>query len=84
MILAWLRRRGEGRRLATADAEALIREYGDEAYYEARERERDVILPDGTTHQGRTTDNSLKSIRTLRMAWNEHHGTICSRREISI
>jgi len=24
------------------------------SYYEARRRERDVILPDGTTHQGRT------------------------------
>ena len=28
---------------------------GAEAYREARERERDVILPDGTTHAGRTS-----------------------------
>jgi hypothetical protein len=27
---------------------------GAEAYVEARQRERDVILPDGTTHAGRT------------------------------
>jgi hypothetical protein len=40
--------------LVSADAEALIRGHGDEAYREARDRERDVILPDGTTHQGRT------------------------------
>jgi hypothetical protein len=33
----------------------LIRDYGAAAYREARERERDVvILPDGTTHAGRT------------------------------
>ena len=40
--------------LAQADAEALIRDHGAEAYSEARRRERDVILPDGTTHAGRT------------------------------
>ena len=54
MILRWLRRRQDARRLAQADAEALIRDYGAAAYREARERERDVILPDGTTHAGRT------------------------------
>ena len=35
-----------------ADAEALIRDRGAEAYREARQRERDAILPDGTTHAG--------------------------------
>jgi hypothetical protein len=34
-------------RLAQADAEALIRDHGAEAYREGRRRERDVILPDG-------------------------------------
>ena len=48
------RRRREAARLANADAEALIRDHGGAAYWEARRRERDVILPDGTTHQGRT------------------------------
>jgi hypothetical protein len=44
-MLQWLRRRQEARRLAQADAEALkIRDHGAEAYGEARERERDVIL----------------------------------------
>ena len=33
---------------------ALIRDHAGEAYSEARQRERDVILPDGTTHAGRT------------------------------
>ena len=54
MILRWRRRRQEARRLTQADAEALIRDHGAEAYREARERERDVLRPDGTTHAGRT------------------------------
>ena len=37
-----------------ADAEALIRGNGAEAYGEPRRRECDVILPDGPTHAGRT------------------------------
>ncbi len=53
-MLQWLRRRRQAVRLAQADAEALVRDHGTEAYREARERERDVILPDGTTHAGRT------------------------------
>ena len=53
-MLSWLRRRHQAARLATADAEALIHDHGGEAYGEARQRERDVILPDGTTHAGRT------------------------------
>ena len=53
-MLSWLRRRRQAERLAQADAEALIRDHGAEAYREARQRERDVILPDGTTHAGRT------------------------------
>src|SRR5271167_4374517 len=53
-MLQWLRRRRQAERLAQADAEALIRDHGAEAYREARERERDVILTDGTTHAGRT------------------------------
>ena len=39
---------------ASRRAEALIHDYGAAAYAEARQRERDVILPDGTTHAGRT------------------------------
>jgi hypothetical protein len=42
---------------AQADAEALILDHGAEAYGEARYRERDVILPDGTTHAGRTPEH---------------------------
>ena len=54
MIILWLHRRREAARLANADAEALIRDHGGAAYWEARRRERDVISPNGTTHQGRT------------------------------
>jgi hypothetical protein len=32
MVLQWLRRRQDARRLAQADAEALIRDHGAEAY----------------------------------------------------
>jgi hypothetical protein len=39
--------RQDARRLALADAEALIRDHGAEAYSEARQRERDVIVSDG-------------------------------------
>jgi hypothetical protein len=53
-MLQWLRRRQEARRLAQADAEALIRDHGAGAYSEARQRQRDVVLPDGTTHAGPT------------------------------
>ena len=53
-MLSWLRRRRQAERLAQVDAEALIRDHGAGAYSEARQRERDVILPDGTTHAGRT------------------------------
>ena len=34
--------------------EALTHDHGARAYAEARERERDVIVTDGTTHAGRT------------------------------
>ena len=55
MMLRWIRRRQDARRLAQLDAEALIRDHGAEAYREARERERDVILTEGgTTYAGRT------------------------------
>ena len=42
MVLQWLRRRQDARRLAQADAEALIRDHGAEAYSKARQREREA------------------------------------------
>ncbi len=42
----WLRRRREARRLAQADAEALYRDHGVDAYSEARKRERDGQTPE--------------------------------------
>ncbi len=53
-MLQWLRRRQQAEQLAQADAEALIRDHGGAAYGEARQREDDVVRPDGTTHAGRT------------------------------
>ena len=50
-IVRWFRQRREAARLVNADAEALIRDHGGAAYWETRRRARDVILPDGTTHQ---------------------------------
>ena len=63
MILQWLRRRQEARGLAQADAEALIRDNGAEAYGQARQRERDVILPDGTTYAGRPPGLSRRPLQ---------------------
>jgi predicted RNase H-like nuclease len=54
MKLRWLRSDNEDERLAEAAADALVRDQNAAAYWEARRRERDVILGDGTTHQGRT------------------------------
>ena len=45
--MLWLRRRQEARRLAQADAEALIRDHGAEAHSEARQREHDVTRSNG-------------------------------------
>ena len=56
-MLRWLRRRWEARRLAEADAEALIRDHGGRAYIEAHWRQRDAILTDGTTYGGRTREH---------------------------
>ena len=53
-MLQCFQRRRQAERLAQADAEALIRDQGGEAYGEARQRQRDMVLPDGTTQAGRT------------------------------
>ena len=47
MMLRWLRRRKDARRLAQADGGGLIRDHGAEAYSEARWRESNVILRGG-------------------------------------
>lgn len=50
MLLQLFRRCLEAERLALADAEALMRAHGRQAYTEARRRERDTVLPDGTAY----------------------------------
>ena len=45
-MLRWLRRRQQAERLVKADAEALVRDHGAEAYGEARQRERDTVPDD--------------------------------------
>jgi hypothetical protein len=46
MMLRRLRGRQNARRLAQADAKALIRDHSADTYREARQREREMILPD--------------------------------------
>jgi hypothetical protein len=50
-MLQWLRRRRQGR---AAGASRRRGAHGKRAYRQAGERERDVVLPDGTTHARRT------------------------------
>jgi hypothetical protein len=50
-VLQRLRRRPA---LAGWSKPTPIRDQGAKAYRKGRQRERDVILPDGTTHAGRT------------------------------
>jgi hypothetical protein len=54
-LLRWFRRRQAAAQLVEVDADALVRGHGGEAYRLARTFERDVVLSDGTTHQGRTS-----------------------------
>jgi hypothetical protein len=58
VVRTWLRRRQEAQRLARADAAALIHDHGAEAYREAREWERDVVLADGQ-HAGRAANRPI-------------------------
>jgi hypothetical protein len=53
-MFGWLRRRRERQRVVGVDATALILAYASDAYCEARRRERDLVLPDGTSHMERT------------------------------
>ena len=75
-MLRWFRRCLEAERLARADAEALIRDHGGEAYSEARRRERDVIMHDGTTSSGRTATHwRLVALIVTRMTASESAST---------
>jgi hypothetical protein len=47
-------RDGEAEEIVEADANALVSRHGPEAYWEARRRERDANLQDGSTHPVRT------------------------------
>jgi hypothetical protein len=78
-MLQRLRRRQDARRLAQADGEALIRDHGAEAYREARERERDVVLPDGTTHAGRTGALASPFLRLKHFSSAPFHFPVCTR-----
>jgi len=48
-MLLWLQRRQEARRLVQADAEALIRDHGAEAYGVPAGASMTLVLPRGTT-----------------------------------
>jgi hypothetical protein len=62
-MLRWLRRRQGARRLAQADAEALIRDHGAAAYRE--DSGARVRLTDGATSRRPSASY---------MAWREVHG----------
>jgi hypothetical protein len=55
-MLRWYRRRKEAAQLAQADADELVRSYGNSASNVARLFEYDAVQPDGTTHKGRTPE----------------------------
>jgi predicted hydrolase (HD superfamily) len=55
-MLKWFRRRKEAAELARADAHELVRTYGKSASNVAHIFEYDAVLPDGTTHKGRTSE----------------------------
>jgi hypothetical protein len=46
IIFRWLRKRREVARRVSADADALIEEFGPRAYYEARDRARERVPRD--------------------------------------
>jgi hypothetical protein len=66
-MLQWLRHREKARRLVQADAEALppLRDHGTEAYGEARQRERDMVLPTGRF----TLGGASRFRRASRIKW---------------
>jgi hypothetical protein len=56
-MFKWFQRRREAARLKQSDLEALIRGYGDGAYYEACRRERDVGISEESSYHGSTPDH---------------------------
>lgn len=72
-ILQWLRRHQDARRLAKVDAAAHVSAITVPTLWEAPQRERDVVLPDGITHAGRTPAHS----RAHRRAQDGHFGDAC-------
>ena len=64
-ILDWFRRRQEAERLARAEADNLIRAYGDLAYRIARRYEVDIKSSSGTTYEGRSPDHWRRVARLI-------------------
>jgi len=64
MVLQWLRRLQDARRLAQADAEALIRDRGAGAYSEARQREYEAS---SDAHEA-SSDTMVKHWRRVALA----------------
>jgi hypothetical protein len=73
-MLKWFRRRREAARLATADADALIRKYGDDAHGMAghfEERAQLALLADMAPFQDRTPEQWRRVAHLI--AQNTHH-----------
>jgi hypothetical protein len=61
MLISWLRRRKESAELVREDADNFISSFGDQAYYEARDRaRRDKATIDGNRPPGHWTRVKLE------------------------
>jgi len=73
-MLKWFRRRREAARLVPADADALVRTYGDDAHRMARhleERALLALLADMAPFRGRTPEQWRRVAHLI--AQNTHH-----------
>jgi hypothetical protein len=73
-MLKWFRRRREAARLAPADADALVRKYGDDAHRMARHLEESALLAllaDMAPFQDRTPRQWRRVARLIEQ--NTHH-----------
>jgi hypothetical protein len=66
-LFAWLLSRKEATRLVQADASALIARFGDNAYYEARDRAQRCTVIDGDRSRGHWTRVKLDIAKRQRI-----------------
>jgi hypothetical protein len=77
-VFNWFQRRREGTRLAHADAEALVRTYGDDAHQMARQFENEALLAllaDVAPLRGRTPPQWRRVAHLIALI-NHHHQSL--------